>query len=195
MVEEKLRKPIRDFEGYYEVDADGNIYSVKRAITIEDHGKTYQKPVAEKKLAVCKCNNGYVSVGLYKKGKGTHRWVHRIVAEAFIPNPHNYPCANHKDEDKTNNSASNLEWCTYSYNITYNGASKRAGKKRKGRQSPYRETLTAHGKTKSTIEWAEESGIKYTTLKKRLLNGWAPEEAVDSKLHKSRWERRNGSID
>lgn len=46
-------------------------------------------------------------------------FVHRLVAEQFIPNPNNYPMINHKDEDKTNNSISNLEWCDNAYNIRY----------------------------------------------------------------------------
>lgn len=52
--------------------------------------------------------------------------IHRIVAEAFIPNPFNFRCVNHIDENKENNCADNLEWCTYQYNCTYgNGALKR----------------------------------------------------------------------
>lgn len=57
--------------------------------------------------------------------------VHRLVASYFVPNPNNYTIVNHIDEDKLNNKASNLEWCTYSYNMTYNGLSKRKGEKLK----------------------------------------------------------------
>ena len=48
-------------------------------------------------------------------------YVHRIVCDAFIPNPNNLPCVNHKDENKQNNVLDNLEWCSYSYNNSYNG--------------------------------------------------------------------------
>lgn len=53
------------------------------------------------------------------------RLIHRLVAEAFLPNPYGHPCVNHKDEDKCNNCVDNLEWCTYSYNTTYNDGNSR----------------------------------------------------------------------
>ena len=70
--------------------------------------------------------NGYKMVTLYP-GNGTSKKVkvHRLVAEAFIPNPNGYTIINHKDEDKQNNNVSNLEWCTKAYNNAYNDAYKR----------------------------------------------------------------------
>lgn len=60
--------------------------------------------------------NGYRRVTLSYKGK-THRYLlHRLLAMCFIPNPHNKPCVNHKDGDKSNNSVENLEWATHSEN-------------------------------------------------------------------------------
>ncbi len=56
--------------------------------------------------------NGYPTI--YYKGKTYY--IHRLIAEAFIPNPNNYPCVNHINGDKTDNRVDNLEWCTYSHN-------------------------------------------------------------------------------
>ena len=63
--------------------------------------------------------NGYYSVDLMKNGKRYKFRVHRLVAEAFIPNPDNLSQVNHKDEDRLNNIASNLEWCDNTYNSQY----------------------------------------------------------------------------
>lgn len=62
---------------------------------------------------------GYYSVDLMKNGKRYKFRVHRLVAEAFINNPDNLPQVNHKDEDRLNNIASNLEWCDNTYNSQY----------------------------------------------------------------------------
>lgn len=67
----------------------------------------------------------YRSVNLWHNGKTVHRLVHRLVAEAFIPNPNGYPIINHIDENPANNKVTNLEWCTYKYNAKYGKAQER----------------------------------------------------------------------
>lgn len=64
-------------------------------------------------------NKGYKILGLSKRGKMSTFLVHRLVADAFIPNPNKLPCINHKDENPLNNCVSNLEWCDQKYNINY----------------------------------------------------------------------------
>ena len=62
---------------------------------------------------------GYLRVGLYKEGKHRKELVHRLVADAFIDNPYNLPVVNHKNEDKEDNRATNLEWATIKENMNY----------------------------------------------------------------------------
>ena len=64
-------------------------------------------------------NSGYIGVILKVNNKFKCELIHRLVAKTFIPNPDNLPCVNHKDEDKLNNTASNLEWCNHKYNNNY----------------------------------------------------------------------------
>lgn len=75
-------------------------------------------------------NSGYERVSLTHNGISKHCLVHRLVAMAFIENPLNYPVINHKDENKTNNNVSNLEWCDIAYNNNYGTARHRRIKSR-----------------------------------------------------------------
>lgn len=98
-----------DYTGLYEVsNIDGKI----RSLSYSGHGKVQL-------LKPNKAKKGYYSIGLSKDGKVKRFYVHRIVAEVFIPNPHGYPEVNHLDEDKTNNSVDNLEWVTHKNNAAY----------------------------------------------------------------------------
>lgn len=75
--------------------------------------------------------NNYYAVRLYINGTNKLYDVHRLVAEAFIPNPNNYPCINHKSEVKTENFAENLEWCDYQYNCNYGDRNRKIGNSQK----------------------------------------------------------------
>ena len=98
-------KDIINYEGHYQVSNQGRVKSLKQ-------GK-------ERILKARKLPSGYLQVDLYKNGEYKHYTVHRLVAKAFIPNPNNLPDVNHKDEDKTNNNLSNIEWCDRKYNSNY----------------------------------------------------------------------------
>ena len=127
-----VRKPVPGYEGYYEVDNLGRVFSVDRIIRVNDNGRIYDKPVHGAILKQTNHSRGYKTVALTKYGKTKQEYVHRIVASAFIPNPDNLPAVNHKDEDKTNNFVDNLEWCTVSYNNTYGEKTKKQAEKIRG---------------------------------------------------------------
>lgn len=82
-------------------------------------------------MRVSTTNCGYDLIGLSKENKQQYFLLHRLIAQVFVPNPHNYPCVNHKDENKQNNESSNLEWCTHLYNNTYATRMERVQTKRR----------------------------------------------------------------
>ena len=108
-------KEIAGYEGIYEVSDQGRIKSLGN-----------NKSRKEKILKPQKECSGYLQIGLYKDGHVKMLKVHRLVAEAFIPNPQGLETVNHKDEDKTNNTVSNLEWMSRKDNINYGTRNKRA---------------------------------------------------------------------
>jgi hypothetical protein len=131
---EVVRKPVPGYEEHYVVDQFGRVYGVDRTTTVMDNGRVYEKPIAGKQMKQSLHTKGYKTVTLTKDGKTKTVYVHRIVAEAFIDNPDNLPMVNHKDEDKTNNFAENLEWCTASYNRTYGKAVEKHAKTLRGKK-------------------------------------------------------------
>ena len=131
---EVVRKPVRGYEEQYVVDQFGRVFGVDRTTTVLDNGRVYEKPIAGKQMKQSLHTKGYKTVCLTKDGKSKTCFVHRIVAEAFIDNPDDLPMVNHKDEDKTNNFADNLEWCTASYNRTYGKAVEKHAKTLRGKK-------------------------------------------------------------
>lgn len=124
---DEVWKDIKGFEGLYQVSNLGNVKRLRHG----DYKCVQGYHVFPEKLKVLSFDKkGYLQVGLSKNNKQTMRRVHRLVAEAFIPNPNEYPMINHKDENKTNNNVNNLEWCDARYNVIYSLNRKRAYKER-----------------------------------------------------------------
>lgn len=119
-------RDIKDYEGLYQVSNTGKIKSLKRMVVRNNNRPLL---VEEKILKPSVNKYGYLFVNLCKNGKLKNLRVHRLVAQAFISNQNNYPQVNHKDEDKTNNCVSNLEFCTAKYNINYGTKNKRVAEK------------------------------------------------------------------
>ena len=124
----ELWKDVKSFEGLYQVSTLGRVRSLDKYIDVKI--RNVDKVLKRGNILKLTYNkNGYLKVFLCKNGKRTNFFVHRLVAEAFISNPNNLPCVNHKDEDKTNNYPYNLEWCTVKYNINYGTHTKRSAEK------------------------------------------------------------------
>lgn len=110
----EIWKEIPVYEGKYYVSSLGNVKVIYK--WIKDN---------EKLLSPMLNKDGYYQVNLSLRKKVKHHRIHRLVAEAFVENPMGYPMVNHKDEDKLNNNADNLEWCDHTYNINYGTCTKR----------------------------------------------------------------------
>lgn len=114
-------KDIKGYEGKYQISNTGRVRSMC------NNGKKREEPFILKPI---KHYKGYLRVYLWKNSKQKTFLIHRLVAEAFIPNPNNYLEINHKDENKQNNNVNNLEWCTRKYNMNYNGLNKKRNSKK-----------------------------------------------------------------
>ena len=112
------------YEGLYQVSDQGRVKSLERKLSHWRGGERIQKERILKPAVY----GGYLSVGLCAGGKRKMLRVHRLVCQAFHKNPENKPCVNHIDENKTNNAASNLEWCTYEENNNHGTHNERMAK-------------------------------------------------------------------
>lgn len=147
---EEIWKDVKGYEGFYMVSSEGKVKSIPRNTT----GGRILKPAVDR--------YGYLTVCLCKNGTKKHKTIHRLVADAFIENPENYPSINHKDENKQNNACYNLEWCTPSYNTAYNNGYQRRGLKRRKRIVATKEGAELH--FGSITEAAEYLGVLHGNI-------------------------------
>lgn len=114
---EELWKDIEGYEGVYQVSNTGKIRSSVRRSNIQTPWRLLSPHIAR----------GYAFITLYKQNQRKNLLLHRLVAKAFVDNPNGFAEVNHIDENKLNNNATNLEWCTREYNMAYGTARLRQG--------------------------------------------------------------------
>lgn len=163
-------KQVRGYEGLYEVSNMGNVKSLTHTDRLNRvHNGRVLKPQLH--------NKGYLQLMLCKDGEKKRKYIHRLVAEAFVenPNPQKYTEINHIDENKQNNIAENIEWCYHKYNMRHGTLHKRKADK------CVKPVIARNVFTGETVEYrsqtdaAKELGIPQsaisTALRKKRKNG------------------------
>lgn len=117
------------YENLYMISSHGRCISLRRMISDTNN---VSKIIEPKLISFTMLPSGYLQYKLWLENKEKHKYIHRIVAEAFIPNPDNYPEVDHIDTNKTNNCVANLQWCTSSMNHLNPITRKRNSNSKKG---------------------------------------------------------------
>lgn len=157
--EKELWMPVKGYECKYEVSNYGNVVSLNYRQTGERHP-----------LSIKTGKDGYLRVTLCKKCICKSILVHRLVAEAFIPNPENKPFVDHIDTDRKNNCVSNLKWCNRKENANNPITLKRMGDNLRNLKRIYREQISKKRKIK----------VAQYTLDGKLVKVW--DSAKDAEI-------------
>lgn len=171
----EIWRDVKDYEGHYQVSNLSRVKSIK-----------FGKEIIMKQ----NIRRGYYYVGLSKNGKVKNFQVHRLVAEAFIDNPDNLPCVNHKDENKLNNIVENLEYCSVLYNNTYGTRLQKVSEKMRNRKE-WSKPIDVYDLNMNFIETLpsiEECGRKYNVLPiniKHCCNGGYKDNKKKNGWHKT----------
>lgn len=172
-LEGEIWKDIKNYEGLYKISNYGRVKSLGRYTEyqncLSDDRIGIKSRVNEKILKGRLCY-GYHYVRLTKNGKTKGFRVHRLVAQAFIPNPNNNPIINHKDENRLNNHVSNLEWCDCKYNLNYGNSRKKLSESHIKNRGVKVVQKNREGQViaeyKSIIEASRATGIPNTNINK-----------------------------
>lgn len=147
-------RDIDGYEGLYQVSNMGRVKSLERK-------NSYGRTVKERILKPAPTKNGYLIVSLYAGGKQKPLTVHRLVCKAFHNNPDNKPDVNHINEDKTDNKACNLEWCTRKENCNHGSRNKRVTKARSKPVAQYAQDGELIKVWASTMEVERQTGFRH----------------------------------
>lgn len=158
MIEEVWKPiPLDEYVGLYEISSLGRVRSVDRFIQCNSGIRLYKGQILKPATNNC----GYNHITLCKNQKLHTFRLCRLVAMAFVPNPNNLPCVNHKDECKTNDVYTNLEWVDYVTNNNYGTRNERIGNKQKG---IYKPTCKTHNDKTSKPVKCIETGEVFPSL-------------------------------
>jgi hypothetical protein len=137
-------KDIVGFEGFYQVSNLGRVKSLEKKVPYGYGLRTIPERILKNNINQC----GYCYVVLYKDTCKRKHKVHRLVAEAFIENPNNKKCVNHKDGNKQNNCVDNLEWVTHSENMQHASDSGLWESWNKGKHYKHRDWMSDEAKAR-----------------------------------------------
>ena len=189
--EKEVWKDISGYEGLYQVSNYGRILSLK--FNHKENNARVLKPIYVR---------GYLCVNLYKNKIIKMAKIHRLVAEAFIPNPKKLPEINHKSENKTENYVGNLEWCDSKYNNNYGTKVKRAietknvlyGKTEEEKKLRKRETANKWRANNSERlkSYMKEYRKKESYKKKVQEYNATHREKINERARINYWRRKNG---
>jgi hypothetical protein len=150
-------KTIENFDNY-EISSSGRVRSIEHIVHRKNGrpmtvSSTILKPYKDKK--------GYLHIGLRSNDNVLRKvQIHRLVAQAFLSNPLNLPCVNHKDENKSNNAIENLEWCTIKYNNNFGNRNNMISSSNKNNAKTSK-VILQYDKNKNLIkEWPSINEIK-----------------------------------
>ena len=156
-------RDIEGYEGLYQISSCGRVKSLERYKNGKSGSNIFMK---ERILKPRKTSDGYLQVTLCKDCNSKQPLIHRLVAQAFIPNPNNLPQVNHKNEDKQSNFVCNLEFCDCKYNINYGSHNERMKKSQINNPSKSKKVLCIETNViyESTREAERQTGIRHSNI-------------------------------